>query len=71
MGLCSAAPEVVEDTVITVPVLKFQQSEEVLSANGGLVYHSSCTEMPVSSVGFDSRFVYFIKNENELFAAKR
>ena len=68
MGMCATAPEVAQSTI---PVLRFEQSEEALAANGGLVYRSPDNEMPVGRVGYDSQFVYFIRNEKELIAAKR
>ena len=66
--MCATA---VEASQSTIPILRFEQSEEALAANGGLVYCYHDNEMPVRHVGCDSQFVYFIRNEKELIAAKR
>lgn len=69
MGSCYAAQQAVDDVVL----LQFEQSEESLAANGGLVHRSPFggREMPINHIGYTRDFVYFFRAQDEIIAMGR
>ena len=70
MGLCSSAPDVVEGAEAVM--LGFEQSDETLASNGGLVYTSRFGgSVPVRSIAYGYRMVYFNIDTAEFVATLR
>lgn len=71
MGCCSTVPEAVQDTRLFI--LQFEQTEQTLAANGGLVYRFPQTEriIPVGSIAYGSRFIYWNIRDGEFVETLR
>lgn len=65
MGLCQGTLAVVDDAMPYI--LDFQQSDEEVIANGGLVYHYPFgRNIPIRELGYDSKFVYLFDSWMEV-----